>query len=251
MEKIYNNTNERERTVLVETAPTKDYIVVKNEFYPSGLSGKQVWEHYQKVKHKILPYITYREIMLYFAVDTNKFIIIRKKNKSTNEPEFLRINSKNFNQVISGRTLVIYPTMSLYESIGIIDIDTSNFEMAKFLAIETLQYLVSKQGFSNELVKIRFTGKTSFHVLVDFSRRYRIEKIKEMLQNFIVESQLLRYATMSKKRTSQTPNFDLSPNKFRGAWISPFSLSTEGLMCTEFTDYKKLNSFRKGDAKIL
>ncbi len=58
-----------------------------------------------------------------------------------------------------------------------------------------------------------------------------------------------RNYTISYKRTRGIVNLDLSPNKYRGAFITKHSLSLIGLTCME-VPLHKLKSFKKNDARI-
>lgn len=216
-----------------------DTIIIKNEFYPDGLREIDIWNYYQKVKGKLLQQVVNRDLMFFIMVGTNKEVVLRKEATG-----FLRLNSKNYDTVITGRTASIHSTMKKSETFGIIDIDTDDFDEAKLAALKVYNYMTKSYNTS-----IRFTGKNSFHIICEFNREKNIDDIKYEFQNHLRKSDLVKDYTVSYKRTKSIPNLDLAPNKFRGGYITLYSLSTVGLKCIE-VDPRRVMSFRKELAKI-
>ena len=64
--------------LFIPTENSRDTIIIKNEFYPSGLTEYTIYNYYMKNKNIILNEINNREIMIFFASDMNKFIVRRK-----------------------------------------------------------------------------------------------------------------------------------------------------------------------------
>lgn len=217
-----------------------DTIIVKNEFYPDGLREIDIWNYYQKVKGPLLQQVINKDLMFFIMVDVNKDIVLRKGR----ETRFLRLNSKNYDTVITGRTASIHSTMKQSENFGIIDIDTDDFDEAKLAALKVYNYMTKSYNTS-----IRFTGKNSFHIICGFNREKNIDDIKYEFQNHLRKSDLIKDYTVLYKRTKSIPNLDLAPNKFRGGYITLYSLSTIGLKCIE-VDPRRIMSFRKELAKI-
>jgi len=202
-------------------------IVIKNEYYPKGLKEIDIWNYYQKVKSKLLREVSGRDLMLLIMTDIDKPILKRAGKTS----KFIRLNSSNYDEVITGRTLVIYSTMKRLENIGIIDIDVGNFTKAKIATAETFEYISKFNMIDN--IQIRFTGKTSFHILCKLKTKMNIDNIRMYFRRYLGESELVNKYTMTQKRVKGIPNLDLSPNKFRGAYITLHSLSSLGLRCME------------------
>lgn len=57
------------------------------------------------------------------------------------------------------------------------------------------------------------------------------------------------YTVGARKRTAGVPNIDLSPNKYRGNYITLNSLSLIGLKCMNVS-YSQVTSFNKNKARI-
>ena len=215
-----------------------DTIIVKNEFYPDGLREIDIWNYYQKVKGKLLQQVVNRDLMFFIMVNDRE-IVLRKEGTG-----FLRLNSKNYDTVITGRTVSIHSTMNRNESFGIVDIDTDDFDEAKLAALKVYNTMTKTYN-----VSIRFSGKNSFHVICNFGNERNIDGIRHGLENHLRATDLSRDYTIEHKRTKGIPNLDLAPNKFRGGFITLHSLSTIGLRCIE-VDPGKIIRFRRELARI-
>ena len=215
-------------------------IVIKNKYYPKGLTELDVWNYYQGFKVPILNQTRNRDMMFGIMVDTNK-PVIRRRGK---DQKFVRLDPKNYDQVITGRTVVLYSTMEMYERQGIIDIDidpNDGFRWAQKTTLDVFDFVMDKMPIVKK-ASIRFTGKSSFHIVCDFGAKYKVDVIRFMLQKFLRNSDLSRIYTIEAKRRPGIPNLDLSPNKIRGAYITLNSLSLLGLRCVE-VPYNKVKSF--------
>ena len=157
-------------------------IVIKNSFYPTGLKEIDIWNYYQKVKRKILDETRNRDLMFMIMVGVNKPIIKRKDSSG----RFIRLTPKNYDELITGRTVSIHSAMGQYEDFGIIDIDidpTDGFNWAKKTTINVYDYVMDKMPLVRK-ASINFTGKQSFHVRCDFNRKMKIDVIRYLLQKF-------------------------------------------------------------------
>lgn len=222
-------------------------IVIQNAIYPKGLSELQIWEYYQKYKNRILDETKLRDLMFFIAVDTNKLIARRK----VGEESYIRLTPKNYDELITGRTVSIHSAMRQYEEFGIVDIDvdpSDGFKWAKKVTLDTYDYIMDKVPIVKK-VQVRFTGKTSFHIVCDFEKRMKVDVIRNLLERFLRGSPLSRSYTISGKRTPGIPNLDLHPNKFKGNYITLNALSIIGLRCMEIK-YNEIMSFDPRNAKI-
>ena len=220
-------------------------IIVKNKYYPKGLTEGQVWEYYQKYKGPILNETRGRDVMFAIMVDVNKPILRRKGAGE----QFITLTNSNYDTIITGRTIALYSTMKSYEEFGIVDIDVDNFRKAQEAALD-VYYELKNTPFIQD-VQVRFSGKTSFHIVCQLYNQLPIDKIRDLFQSHLKNSNLLvnKY-TMEYKRKKGTPNLDLSSNKFRGAYITLGSLSVIGLKCMEVL-YNRVHNFNPISATIL
>lgn len=223
-------------------------IVIKNEFYPKGLREIDIWNYYQKVKNNLLKETFNRNIMFAIMVDLNTPIMRRKLRGM----DYIRLTKDNYDQLITGRTITIYSEMGIYERFGIIDIDVDpnydGFKWARKVALDTYDYVIDKIPFISSAT-IRYTGKTSFHIICDFGKKIKVETIKFLLERELRKSPLAKAYTINYKRTPGVPNLDLSPNKIRGAYITLHSLSTIGLKCSD-VEYSKVRGFNPRSNKL-
>ena len=224
-----------------------DTIIIKNNFYSKGLTELDVWKYYQDAKVSLLKETTNRNLMVAIMTDVNKPILRRKFDQGGT----IRLTPDNYNKIITGRTSTIYSEMGPYETFGIIDIDihpSDGFAWARKVTMDVYDYVMDKMPAIKK-AEIRFTGKSSFHVVCDFGRKMKIDAVRFLLQKFLRESDLTRAYTVAGKRSAGVPNLDLSPNKIRGNYITKHSLSIWGLKCME-VDYRSLASFDPRRAKI-
>ena len=221
----------------------KDVIVIKNKYYPKGVSQQNIWNYYQKVKRLILNEVRNREVMIMFAVSQNNFVIKRKL--SNGSP--ISINSRNYNKVISGRTVSLHAAMRRFENFGIVDIDCDIFELAKRATYDVAMHFIKQM--STNRVSVYFTGKESFHVKIMLQSNTSIDRIKDFLRNSMLQSSLSKKYTISHKRHIHIPNLDLCIDKQRGNFIIPNALSIWGLKSVKVA-INKIRDFRKESARI-
>jgi hypothetical protein len=222
-------------------------IILRNEFYRNGLKEIDIWNYYQSVKRELLNETKSRDVMLGIMVDVNK-PVLRRKGKGQ---DWIRLTPQNYDEVITGRTLTVYSSMGMYEDFGIIDIDVSDydgFSWARIVASNVYDFVMDKMPVVRS-AQIRYTGKTSFHIVCKFNRKMKIDSIRFLLQRFLQSSDLAKVYTVSGKRKAGVPNLDLSPNKYRGNYITLHSLSLIGLKCMDVS-YVEVTSFNKNKARI-
>ncbi len=198
-----------------------------------------IWNYYQSVKGRILTETQGRDIMFFIMAEKNKPVVRRK-----NQGGFIRLNHKNFDTAITGRTVSLHSAMGSYEEFGIIDIDidpSDGFKWAKEVTRRVYDFVMDKMPIVRT-ASIRFTGKSSFHIKCDFGRKMKIDVVRFLLGKFLRESELARVYTVEGKRRPGIPNLDMAPNKLRGNYITLNSLSVLGLKCMEVS-YSSLMSF--------
>lgn len=215
-------------------------IILKNKFYPKGLREIDIWNYYQKNKTLILNQTRNRELMFAVMVDINKPVLKRKAKN-----DYIKLTPKNYDTIISGRTITIYSTMQQYEDFGIIDIDTNIWNQAKWATHDTYTWVLDKFPIVR-IVEMRYTGKEGFHIICNFPRKLKIDTIKFLLKKELQKSDLVKKYTIEVKRKPEIPNLDLSPNKFRGAFITHGSLSLWGLKCMDvgYNDILRFDPFK-------
>lgn len=223
-------------------------IILKNKYYPSGLREIDIWNYYQSVKRELISENVGLQMMVYIATDLNKTIIRRRM--ADNRPIYL--DHKNYDKIITGRTLSLHASMNPSTRWGIIDVDlhpSDGFVWAKKVTMVVYDYVMDKIPFIRT-ARIQYTGKTSFHISCDFGRNMRADTVRMMLEKFLRQSPLAKAYTINEKKASAgIPNIDLNRNAFRANHISLHSLSTLGLKSMA-VGYNQLMNFDPRKAKI-
>lgn len=222
-----------------------DTIIIKNDFYPQGVTEKEVWDYYQENKSKLLREVDNRDLIFFVMVDINHPIVLRSGQTS----RFIRLKPENYDTLITGRTISIHSTMRAAEEIGIIDVDCDDFEQAKKATSDVYQYLLNIMVGMVSGASIRFTGKNSFHIVCEFKKKMNVDTIRTVLKKLLSNSRLTKDYTVAGRKTPGIPNLDLAPNKFRGGFITTYSLSVSGLKCMN-VPFRDLLNFRRENAKI-
>lgn len=218
-------------------------LIIKNKYYPEGLKEIDIWYYYQKVKNQLLRETIGKNLIVFFAIDLNKFTVIRKRK----DMGLIILTPSNYNTIVSGRTVSFHNSMNRYSDYGVIDIDTDDFEKAKDVALELYDFFM-KQRFVKD-IKIIFTGKDSFHLRIFFATEFKIEDIKQKLTITLEGETFKNLFTIKGKRTGKIPNLDLQRNVLNGGYIAINSLSVDGLRCIEVSK-NRIKNFRKDMAKI-
>lgn len=222
-------------------------IILKNKYYPSGLKEIDVWNHYQKVKPSILKETKNRDVMFAIMVELNKPVLRRHGAGK----KFIRLTPSNYDEAITGRTITVYSSMGMYEEFGIIDIDINpgdGFGWAKEVTRNVYDFVMDKMPIVRS-AQIRFTGKTSFHIVCNFKGRQKIDAIRFLLTKFLRNSDLAKIYSIEGKRRAGIPNLDMAPNKHRGNYTTLNALSVWGLKCME-VPYQSLMRFDPRQARL-
>ena len=218
-------------------------IIIKNKFYPNGLKEIDIYNYYMNNKQQILSRIEYRDVFFYLFNKTNNYIIKRRLDKN----RYIHLDNKNYENIITGRTVSIISCLNKYEDFGIIDIDCSNFKQAK-KACEKVYDYVSKLNKIFKSVEIRYTGGTGFHIVCYFKFKRDINEIRFLLKKILTDKFNKVYDVKHGRRVGKV-NLDITINKFRGGFITLGSLSKNGLVCSKI-NRKKLNLVGQDKFKI-
>ena len=219
-------------------------IIIKNKYYPNGISELNIWNYYQKEKPRILNQTRGRDLMFFIVIALNDFII---KRKGYNGNSYIQFTNSNYDKIMNGRITSVHCGMKAYEDICVIDIDSDDFKKAKEATLDVYEAMM-KSPFV-QTVKIRFTGKTSFHIHCTMVRKIKIKSIKYLVLKLLKDSRLEDKYTISGKRSKGIPNIDLAPLKVNGNFICLNSLSVLGLKCME-VDYDRINTFSPHQAIV-
>ena len=219
-------------------------VIIKNKYYPKGISEIDIWNYYSKNKNHILNEVRNKDVLLVIFSDINKPIIKRKISG-----KYIKLTNNNYDEIITGRTVSLYSVVNYYSDFAIVDIDTDTVNEAKMVAYKVYMILLGA-SFIQDL-SIRYTGKTGFHIICKFNKSSKIDTYRTLLQNYLsYKDDIVKNYTISPKRTKGIPNIDLwAVNKRNGAYITLHSLSIIGLKCMEVQPLQ-LKNFRPENAMI-
>jgi hypothetical protein len=234
----------RKNKTIVEYYPTNpDTIIIKNQFYPKGLTELDIYNYYIKNKNSILKQVEDRELMFFLGLENGNTVVKRK----TPEGKYIILNNGNYKDLITGRTVSIHSTMKQKENFGIVDIDSTDFRKSKLATINVYDYLKSIPEIKN--VQIRYTGKDSFHLICTLNKILAINDIRSYFKTILSQRFTKEYEIAYHKKLGSKVNLDLSSNKYRGGFITLGSLSVLGLKCMKLSK-GQLKNFNKEQAKI-
>lgn len=223
--------------------PSNPYeVVIKNRFFPDGLTEQDIYQYWMKKKFEILKTLEGSRSIFYINGDLDKMIVRRYLKKN----EQIKLIPENYDNVVTGRTVGILRVFDERSDFGIVDVDSrralneispaADFEDVKHLA--GLAYDYFSKFFK---CKLYYTGKNGFHIHVHFNTKVRMNQIKEMLEEKIKDSKLKDFFG---GRNDRNPNLDLSPNMKNGCFVIPGSINRIGLPCVE-VKRENLNGFKR------
>ena len=209
--------------------------VIKNKYYPTGLTEGDIWAHYQKNKELIIKEIDKRPVLLFFFTDINKYIV---KRKVLNSPFTLTFN--NYDKIISGRTVSISAEQRKSTNVWIIDIDPgpyTNDIQLKDCINDLLNSSISKMSTVKNY-RVISTSK-GYHLHFILSKNMNIDVSRKLLINYLNMEFKDKYLINTKSPQRSDINLDLTPTTSRGAYVVPYTLNRNGLKAVDCTKYWK------------
>lgn len=220
--------------------------VLQNEYY-LGLTEEDIWNHYLRYKHRIILEVNKRPIMLFISTDNDELVV---KRKLMNGP--FTLTEKNYEKILTGRTVSIAVELNSTTSYGVIDIDPGFNVSEVDMKILIEDIIRIKETIMKTIIKdlrIISTGK-GYHIYCIFYNAMPVKEAQKIIQKYLSYS----FGNSSKITINKKDpkvgkiNLDLSIMTTRGAHVVPFALCRNGLMCTDITDRWK--TFKRQDAII-
>lgn len=217
-------------------------ILIKNEYYPKGLTRERVEKHYKTYRNYILKEVDRSKIVLFFAVDTNQLIVRRNLD---NAP--IVLTKENYDTVMSKRVVSIAMELGSVTDLWFVDIDPGNNVTHKRLIeiTDKIVELFSRQyneGYAKQKNPKIVTTSSGFHIMMKMKSRTTVSKVQYEIKTFL-ENEMKNYedVLINKKRKNENEIIlDLSPLNRRGSRVVPYALNRNGLMCIDVSrDYKK------------
>lgn len=222
-----------------------DTIVIQNEYYPKGLKQIQVWNHYKKYKFKILEEVQNRPILIFIFVEINTPII-----KRFNKFRAIRLNSENYENYITGRTVSLSVEQEKNKlNYLCIDIDAGKeiLEENKKECVDNVLRIFRNIKSINKTRVI--LSANSYHVYGYLKNPMRNDEAVYFLRDKLQSDPIIKklYRISSRIRTDESLiNLDLSPMYSRGSHTVPLALNRNGLICMDVT--KNWRTIQRKDA---
>jgi hypothetical protein len=207
-------------------------VVIKNKFYPSGLTEKNVYEHYLQVKDKMLDWIGDRYCAFLLRLDEKTTVMRRNIHGS-----FIKLNHQNFDDIITGRTNVVYVMHPMHTSYFIIDIDPGP-GLGQKESLHAAKLLVNElKPKRHEIILPSVTGAHLIGYLnsmqnLDKLRIHLINTLEKVVNNLNTQSKI-QYVLHKKGRKPNTINFDMTSMFENSLHICKYSLTKEFLICND------------------
>ena len=146
--------------------------VIRNKYYPKGLTEKQIYDYYLSVKEKLLGPDGVKNVAFLLRLKQDKTVLIRNQKR---KPIYL--TSKNYEDIITGRTNVVYIVHPLETNYEIIDIDPG-LNLNRKHSLLTLQILLHVlKPFKYEAIS---TSETGIHLIIYYNKEYNINLAAEI-----------------------------------------------------------------------
>lgn len=227
--------------IILESYPNNpNTIILKNEWYPNGLIELDIYKYYISQKNNIIDQIKDHYVLIYLATKLNDLVVRRKLNQNN----YIKLTKENYDKLITGRTVSLHQTMNKLDDHGIVDIDYHDFHECKLSTLEVNRYLSNYYP-----TEIRFTGKSSFHIIIKFNKKKDINDIKIELKKLLENAPFSKNYIIGGFRSESKINLDLSSNKFNGNHICLYALSIIGLKCVPIKENDIIN-FNKENSII-
>jgi len=207
-----------------------DTVLIKNKFYPTGITEQQVYEYYMEVKDKLLDWIGTRYASFFLRMENGSMIVLRRKNEN-----YFKLTKNNYEEVITGRTnivLVQHPGITNY---FIVDIDPGK-DLGRTEALEASNFAYEnlRKEFDVKQWEMLTTSERGIHVIGYMSEQFNINilrtKVKDILTKNITKE---KYIVDIKGRPSGYVNFDLTAMFKNRIHIAKHSLTKDFLICTD------------------
>jgi hypothetical protein len=210
-----------------------DEIILKNKYYPNGLTTNVIYKYYKSNKKQILEYCKDRPVILNIKPDLKSEILIKRLHKQ--KPIFL--SSDNYDEFINYRTLSISYEPNTFNKIThiILDIDNKkngvDFNKLK-AATKDIRSRFHPWPFYKNISSIDiniFPSPNGFHIIYETTGIKKFSDIDDLRS--MMEIELKRvfsnlYDINDKK--AKGINIDLSPMSKRGSITVPYSLTRAG-----------------------
>jgi hypothetical protein len=242
------------RLALEQVDPPADYprhpdaVVLKNSFYPEGLTEYQVWRQLRNHADDLLGQLKGRRVMVVIKTDEAKII---RRNGASGDP--LRIKTlEGLTEIMSGRTMEFHAVSEKEADLAWIDLDPQEqfpFSEVKSVAIALVP--IMRKTIEAD-VSIKFSGGRGFHLLGALSGKSDVDALRHRL-----EASIRRFIdsaggklSLGAVRAPDMMRLDVSTLHESGSIRATWSLNADTGLVSVPLAADDLAGFEKGDARI-
>lgn len=205
--------------------PNPSQVIIKNNFYPSGLTELDIYTYYMKVKKNLLDWIGGRQVAFFLNIDNQ--LVVKRKHKGRD----IYLTENNYEEIITGRTNSIYVERDTTTNYFVVDVDAA--KGIKFSEILKACKLAKDLLTPMDIVKWEWlvTSPHGIHMIGQVKQQYNINQLRSEIENLL--KQQTEHLVNIKGR-KQGINYDLSPNYQKSLHMARYSLTKEGLICDDY-----------------
>ena len=198
--------------------PNTILINADNYIYSKNITEGVVWQYFDDMKKKIVPYLKGSDLFVVLKVGKREIFLRKPFDKKT---EFIRVNNeKDFDKLNIGRMVEVYITSTRKIDYFVLDLDPGKDLIWGDIKRGTLQlhdFLKDTKELKD--VKIFYTGNKSFHIWCYLKGEKK--NVDDVRKNWtkILEDKFKddKFHTVDKRNPKKNQlNIDFSPVKFNG-----------------------------------
>jgi len=217
-------------------------VIVKNKYYPRGLTEEDVINHYVNKKQKILDELNRRNVILFIYPQVNKWVVKRKINGMT-----IVLNNANYNSIITGRTVSISVERRSKVSYLCVDVDPGPNTDELILKDAVRALLNSSLRSLSNRERIISSAK-GYHVYFYLKKQLSIAAAHKTLSNLLNMEFSNKYILGGKPPKGNEIKFDTTPTRNKGSHTVAGALCRNGLICTDCT--LNFDRFKRSKAAV-
>lgn len=222
---MYRGPIEKTVTSSLKPGTEEDIVIPPNEYYPNGLTKKDIYDYYVSVYDKLLKYLKGRKVFVILNIDGT---ILKRKEGD----QYLTIESKeDLEKLNTGRTTEFHIVADRLTDIGWIDLDPKeefNLKKAKEIALNLVPLI--KENFKIKDLIVKFSGHRGYHILFWLKSKIDVDELrkqlKDLLEKYIDENEL-KNVTTSITHEKNSLRLDVSTLHETGGIRAPYSLHSK------------------------
>ena len=205
-------------------------VIMKNKYYPSGLTELDIYSYYLRNKVRLLKWIANRHVAFTLRL-SDRDVVMRRNIKGVP----IKFTPKNYDDLITGRTNVVYVRHPTSTNYFIIDIDPGKNLSLKHTEAAA-KFLYKENPAKNH--ELLLSSPTGIHYIGYVNKTQNVVRLKEKIRMVLEEkvnsfnkTSKIQYLVDTKGRATNTINFDLSSMNLNSLHIARYSLTKEFLIC--------------------